>query len=61
MISETIEYVNRFFEETKMGKEISIMWSDNWINILHIQENYNINNIYERTTKEYISLESHLK
>ena len=52
MISKTIEYVNRFFEETKMGKEISIMWSDNWINI---------NNIYERTTKEYISLESHLK
>ena len=30
-------------------------------NILYIQENHNINNIYERTTKEYISLESHLK
>ena len=36
MISETIEYVNRFFEETKMGKEISIMRSDFWVDILRI-------------------------
>ena len=38
-------------------KKISIMWSDFWINILHIQKNHNINYIYERTAKKYIHVE----
>ena len=51
-------------QNTKMYKKISIMWSDFWINILLIQKNQNINNInniYERTAKEYIQLESYFR
>ena len=46
---------------TKMCEKISIMWSDFWIDILRIWKYYNINNIYERTTKKYIQLESYFR
>ena len=59
---KTVHFIsNIYILRSKVGKKITIIWSDFGINILCIQKNHNINNIYERITKEYISLESYLK
>ena len=36
------------------------MWSDNWINILCIQKNHNINNIYMKESRKNIFHWNHI-